>query len=814
MIFPENFEQKIGFDTIKEWLSGHCITTMGKERALNLKALNQYDEIMMRLHETEQFKTAILMDDPVPLQEIVDITPYLQKIKPEGTFLEVEELVEVRTVISTVIDISVYFRVKNKEEKYPDLWAICENVYLEIELLEAINRIINPKGELKDNSSDTLRQIRSEIIKISGEADRKIRKLLGNFKQEGLLKEDAEMTIRNGRLCIPVPAPNKRKVEGFIHDESATGQTVFIEPTEVFDANNELRDLLNAERREIIRILTELTNQIRFQSENLYEYLRFLGLIDYIRGKALLAIELDAHLPNVLNTQIIHWQKALHPILYKNYKKTDKKVVPLDLQLDKNQRILIISGPNAGGKSVCLKTVGLLQYMLQSGLLVPLSPVSDMGIFDTFFINMGDEQSIDNDLSTYSSHLNNIRIMIENMTPGSLFLIDEFGSGTEPSLGGAMAEAILEHVYKMGSFGIITTHFANLKLFSETHPEAVNGAMLFDIHAMKPLFILKQGKPGSSFTYEIAKKIGFPETIIEQAIQKSGTAQIDYERALEEVELEKIELSKQLRLVNQTDEQLAQFIADYQAQYEEFESQRKEILKNAKNQAIQIVENANKVIEKTIREIKEVKADSEKTKQIRAQVDQFKEALSKKTEKQTKEPAFKPMVPKPKPAPQPVQEDRPIEVGDQVLIDEVQTVGEVVQIKGNDVTVSFKGITFKTVLNKLTRISKKEAKTIEKKGFTNVGGTRLGDLINQKLSHFKPYIDLRGVRTDDAIVQVEALLDEAVLLSVHQVKILHGKGDGILRKKIREYLARRKEVRDFYDEILELGGSGITVVDL
>ena len=539
-----------------------------------------------------------------------------------------------------------------------------------------------------------------------------------------------------------------------------------------------------------------------------------MGLIDYIRGKALLAIELDAHLPNVLNTQIIHWQKALHPILYKNYKKTDKKVVPLDLQLDKNQRILIISGPNAGGKSVCLKTVGLLQYMLQSGLLVPLSPVSDMGIFDTFFINMGDEQSIDNDLSTYSSHLNNIRIMIENMTPGSLFLIDEFGSGTEPSLGGAMAEAILEHVYKMGSFGIITTHFANLKLFSETHPEAVNGAMLFDIHAMKPLFILKQGKPGSSFTYEIAKKIGFPETIIEQAIQKSGTAQIDYERALEEVELEKIELSKQLRLVNQTDEQLAQFIADYQAQYEEFESQRKEILKNAKNQAIQIVENANKVIEKTIREIKEVKADSEKTKQIRAQVDQFKEELSKKTEKQTKEPAFKPMVPKPKPAPQPVQEDRPIEVGDQVLIDEVQTVGEVVQIKGNDVTVSFKGITFKTVLNKLTRISKKEAKTIEKKGFTSVGGTRLGDLINQKLSHFKPYIDLRGVRTDDAIVQVEALLDEAVLLSVHQVKILHGKGDGILRKKIREYLARRKEVRDFYDEILELGGSGITVVDL
>ncbi|MCL2245818.1 MAG: Smr/MutS family protein [Lentimicrobiaceae bacterium] len=791
---------------------------MGKEYVNNIQYSTRFDELTVALEQAFQFQQMLQFDTAFSAQDFHDVRPLLRDIRLEGSFLEVDELAQVRGMLQAIVQTVVYFRIKNDEEKYPRLWDLCKDILLEKNLLESINKIIDPKGQLRDGASEELRRIKREIIKISGEADKKIRKLLSVAKQDGLVKEDAEMTIRNGRLCIPVPAQFKRRLQGFIHDESATGQTVFIEPTEVFDANNELKDLLNAERREIIRILTEIANEIRVSIPNILIGVDFLGVIDFIRAKALFAININATLPHLFDTQIMDWKNAIHPVLFLTFQKEHagrKKVVPLDLQLNKEKRILIISGPNAGGKSVCLKTVGLLQYMLQCGLLVPLDSTSDMGVFTSFFIALGDEQSIENDLSTYSSHLKNLNVMLHQLDQAALFLIDEFGSGTEPTLGGAMAESILEELYKKDSFGIITTHYGNLKLFCDTHKEAENGAMLFDTTQMKPLFKLRQGKPGSSFTYEIARQIGLPETIIENAISKSGTAQIDYERKLDEIEVEKIEIDNMLKRVNQTDEKLAEMIAQYSAKFSEFEKQRKEILQAAKNQAIAIVDGANQAIEKTIRDIKEAKADAEKTKLIRQEVHQHKEKIEKEVQKIEKEEVVAPIVPLRHEPTKPQQEplDPKIHVGDAVFINDIQTIGEVTQLQDEDITVSFNSISFKTQLSKVTKISKKEARSV-KRGATKIDGTRIGDMLNEKIAKFSPKIDVRGMRAEEALQTLEVYIDEAVLLGIRQVTILHGKGNGILRHVIRQFLSKRGEVSQFYDDAVERGGAGITIVEL
>ncbi|MDL2309473.1 endonuclease MutS2, partial [Bacteroidales bacterium OttesenSCG-928-C03] len=478
MIYPHTFEDKTGFSQIRTLLKERCVSQMARERVDDLLYSSDFEEVKLYIEQTDEFRSVLLFEDPFPAQDFYDLRPVFARIHIDGTFIELEELSELRGFINAIVQIFVYFRIRNDEEKFPRLWNLCKDIQLEKTLLESINRVLDAKGNLRDNASDELRRIKREIIRVSGEADKKIRRLLQTAKQNGLVKEDAEMTIRNGRLCIPVPSVFKRRMQGFIHDESATGQTVFIEPTEVFDANNALKDLINAERREIIRILTELSNEIRPAIPNLLIGHDFIGEVDFIRAKAKLAIELNAIKPNLMNETMINWQDAIHPLLFVNFKGTGKKVVPLSLQLIKEERILIISGPNAGGKSVCLKTVGLLQYMLQCGLLVPMKETSEMGVFEDFFIDIGDEQSIDNDLSTYSSHLYNLKFMVEHLNEKSLFLIDEFGSGTEPALGGAMAEAILEKIYDLKPFGIITTHFGNLKVFPDTHKEAINGAML------------------------------------------------------------------------------------------------------------------------------------------------------------------------------------------------------------------------------------------------------------------------------------------------------------------------------------------------
>jgi len=817
MIYPQNFETKIGFDTIRDHIKNLCVSNMGKERVESIRFSYHLDELTIALEETFQFQQLLQFDTAFPAQDFYDVRPLLKAIRLEGTFLEVDELAQLRGMLQAIVQTVVFFKVKNEEDKYPRLWNLCKDILLEKSLLESINKIIDPKGQLRDGASEELRRIKQEILKISGEADKKIKKLLGVAKQEGLVKEDAEMTIRNGRLCIPVPAQFKRRLQGFIHDESATGQTVFIEPTEVFDANNELKDLLNAERREIIRILTEIANEIRLSIPNILMGVDFLGVIDFIRAKALFAIKINATLPHLFDTQIMEWKNTIHPILFLTFQKErseHKKVVPLDIHLNKEKRILIISGPNAGGKSVCLKTIGLLQYMMQCGLLVPLDSTSDMGIFTSFFIALGDEQSIENDLSTYSSHLKNLKVMLEHLNSSSLFLIDEFGSGTEPALGGAMAEAILEELYQKESFGIITTHYGNLKLFCDTHPEAENGAMLFNTHRMKPLFKLRQGKPGSSFTYEIARQIGLPDTIIENAISKSGTAQIDYERKLDEIEVEKLEIEQMLKRVSQTDDKLAEMIANYSVKFSEFEKQRKEILHNAKNQALSIIEGANQAIEKTIREIKEVKAEAEKTKHIRKEVFHHKEKIEKEIQKIEQKESIAPVVPlKIKPVvPKFEPLDSKIRVGDAVFIHDIQTIGEVVCIQDEDITVSFNSISFKTHTDNVTKISKSEARNV-KRGTVKLDGTRIGDMMNEKAAKFSVKLDVRGMRAEETLKILENYIDEAILLGIRQVSILHGKGNGILRHVIRQFLSKQKEIARFYDEAIERGGDGITIVE-
>ncbi len=819
MLYPDNFEEKIGFDSIRQLITNHCLSQQGVECVEKMRFMTDMLQILPELESVEEFRQLLLFDEPFPAQDFYDLRAALKHLRVEGTYIETEDLACLRAFLQSMTNIFIYFKVRHEDNKYPRLWDMCSEMIIQRDLINSINRVMDDKGQIRDDASAELSRIKGAMNKISREADRQIRKILAAAKQDGIVKEDAEMTIRNGRLCIPVSSQFKRRLKGFVHDESATGQTVFIEPTEVFDANNELKDLQNASQREILRILTEISEKIRPQIDEILECQNLMGEYDFLRAKALFAIDIDATIPHIHPKVMMNWQQAMHPLLYLNLKKYNRKPVPLDINLQKEKRILIISGPNAGGKSVCLKSIGLLQYMMQSGILVSMMSTSDMGIFENIFIDIGDEQSIENDLSTYSSHLTNLKITEENINEKSLFLIDEFGSGTEPTLGGALAESVLENYYNKNAFGVITTHYGNLKMFSDTHPEAVNGAMLFDTNALRPLYKLKIGKPGSSFTYEIARHIGLNPEIIDKAIAKSGTAQIDYEKKLEEIEITQIEAENQLRLVRAADEQLATMIDEYAEKFSQLDKQRKEILSKAKNQADNIINSANKIIENTIREIKESNADSVKTKSLRQNIQSFKKELEKDVESIEKEESVKPIVPvhkKRKPA-KPIEEDvseKPLCVGDYVYLPDSQIAGEITTIEGKEATISFHSVNFKTNLSKLIKISKKEAKNVERGNVSYFNTGSVADALNKKLSAFSTTLDVRGQRAEEMVHNLEEYLDEAEMLGVSNLRILHGKGNGILRSVVRQYLSKRSSVKEFSDEMLELGGAGITVVKL
>jgi len=793
MLFPKNFEEKLGFDLIRKMLEGFCLSDLGIELVNKISFSTDTQEIGKMLNLTAEMKTIQQFEENFPAQDYYNMIPELVRIRIPGTYMEPGQLSEFKLSLQTIRLLFVF--MDSHKEKYPNLFQLSSIQYPAspppvgggregaassiqhlASVIKQVDTLIDDRSQVRDNASPELSRIRREKGAKVASVEKKSVLCFKEARKNGWTPGDSDVTIRNGRLVIPLLSTHKRKIPGLLLDESATGLTVYIEPAEIVEINNEIRELEYAERREIIRILTAFADYLRPFIEELISHYRFLGIIDFLRAKGLFAITINASLPKLYPgsriqdlaspppaggdregaaSSILHpasvsfsWHQAVHPLLYLSHNKLKKKVVPLDISLSSDQRILIISGPNAGGKSVCLKTVGLVQYMFQCGLLPPVREDSEFILFRNIFIDIGDEQSIDNDLSTYSSKLLNLKYFVENIDQHSLFLIDELGTGTDPALGGPIAEATLEKLNTKGSFGLVTTHYSNLKLLAGKEAGIMNGAMLFDSKKLKPLYQLKIGKPGSSFAFEIAHEIGFHEDVLQKARQKTGVSQLDFDRELQNLEVEKQEVNKKETELNVADELLSGTIQKYQKLKEDLERSKHEILEKARNEAKHLLEESNKLIERTIREIKESQADKVKTKEVRSELKKMKEKIT---------------------------EDRRLEIGDN-----------------------------KTPIAHLPSPIRIDSPKSPYQGYV--------DDLNRKLLSFSTTLDLRGKRVDEAIALIQNYIDDATMLSIQEVRILHGKGNGILRQVTRDYLRSRKEVKSARDEALERGGAGVTVV--
>lgn len=643
MIYPQNFEQKIGFDSIRHLLKEKCLSTLGQERVDEMNFSESFKDINEWLEQVMEFIRIIQEEDSFPDQYFFDVRPSLKRIRVEGMYLDEQELFDLRRSLETIRDIIHFLTLTPNDEEqekenspYPALQKLAGDIIVFPQLITRINNILDKFGKIKDNASSELLRIRRELASTAGSISRSLNAILRNAQAEGYVDKDVTPTMRDGRLVIPVAPGLKRKIKGIVHDESSTGKTVFIEPAEVVEANNRIRELEGEERREIIRILTDFSIIVRPQVPAILQSYEFLAEIDFIRAKAHFSIQTNATKPSLEDKQILDWTMAIHPLLQLSLAKHNKKVVPLDIELTQNQRILIISGPNAGGKSVCLKTVGLLQYMLQCGMPVPMHERSHAGLFGSIFIDIGDEQSIEDDLSTYSSHLTNMKTMMKSCNERSLILIDEFGGGTEPQIGGAIAEAVLKRFNEKGTFGVITTHYQNLKHFAEDHEGVVNGAMLYDRHLMQALFQLQIGNPGSSFAVEIARKIGLPEEVIADASEIVGSEYINADKYLQDIVRDKRYWETKRQNIRKREKQMEETIAKYEEELQELEKSRKEILRKAKEDAEKLLQESNARIENTIRIIKEAQADKERTQSARQELTDFKNQIED-IEKKNKE---------------------------------------------------------------------------------------------------------------------------------------------------------------------------------
>ena len=811
VIYPNNFEQKIGFDKIRQLLADKCLSPLGKGRVEEAHFSDDYATVARWLEETDEFLKLLRGDEEFPANYFFDVRYSLKRIRPEGTWLDEKELFDLKRSLQTINDIVRFLKPTEDEEiKYPALTALAGEIMVFPRLVESIDTIIDKFGKIKDNASPTLARIRSEIASTLGGISRSLQSILRAAQTEGFVEKDVAPTMRDGRLMIPVAPAFKRKIKGIVHDESASGKTVFIEPEVVVEANNRVRELESDERREIVRILTEFTDQVR----------PFLADIDFIRAKALFADELQAIKPQFEDKRQMDWARAIHPLLYLSLKKQGKSVVPLDIELTEERRILLISGPNAGGKSVCLKTVGLLQYMLQCGLLIPLHESSRTGLFSRMFIDIGDEQSIENDLSTYSSHLMNMKFFVKNCDERTILLIDEFGSGTEPQIGGAIAEALLDRFNRNGSFGVITTHYQNLKHFAEETDGIVNGAMLYDRHLMRPLFTLSIGNPGSSFAIEIARKIGLPEEVIADASEKVGADYINMDKYLQDIVRDKRYWENKRQNVRQQEKRLEEITARYEKELAAINQQRKEIILEAKNEAQRLLTESNARIENTIREIKEAQAEKEQTKLARQSLRDFSSEISAtqdENEKLAREMAKIKARNERKNKRQ--KEEKPksfdketIREGDLVRLKGQTSAGNVLSISGKQAVVAFGMIKSTIKLEQLEKVSNNQIKKeIPKSTFIS---EKTQDEMHEKKLHFKQEIDVRGMRGDEALQTVTYFIDDAIQVGASKVRILHGTGSGILRQLIRDYLSSVPGVRRYHDEHVQFGGAGITVVEL
>lgn len=846
MIYPSNFEQKIGFNDIRVMLKEHCLSALGREKVDRITFSTDVETINEWLEQVREFRRLQEEADDFPLQYFFDVRQSVARIRLDGTYLETNELFDLRRSLETIHLIVRYLNRTDEPTDsepvrypYPALHRLTQDVLTFPQLIQRIDQLIDKFGNIRDSASVDLARIRSELAKTEGSVSRTLYSILRLAQSEGLVEKDVNPTLRDGRLVIPVAPGLKRRIKGIVHDESATGRTVYIEPAEVVEANNRIRELEAEEKREIIRILKEFSVVLRPRIDDILYSYDFLAVIDLVRAKALLAARLTAFEPVINAFPHIDWIQAVHPLLQSSLQKQEKSVVPLDIMLTREHRILIISGPNAGGKSVCLKTVGLLQYMLQCGLSIPIGERSTVGIFQNIMIDIGDEQSIENDLSTYSSHLMNMKQMMRQADDCTLLLIDEFGSGTEPQIGGAIAESVLRQYCKKGVYGVITTHYQNLKHFAEDHDGVVNGAMLYDRIEMRALFQLQIGQPGSSFAIEIARKTGLPEEVIRDASEMVGTAYIQSEKYLQDIIRDKRYWENKRRTVHQREKEMEKTIAKYENAISEIEQNRKEILRKAREEAEELLRESNRKIEQTIREIRESQAEKEETKRIREELNAFKEEVKEFDTKDNDEKIARKMVQiqqrkerhekrKHEKAEErrrdadavkvAVQDKRSassagFQMGDAVRIKGLSSVGKVKSVDGKIATVIFGDMRTKMRTDRLEYVKTVEqAKTESSLQSYSVSRSTRETIDNRKLN-FKQDLDIRGMRGDEALNAVTYFIDDAILVGMPRVRILHGKGNGILRQLIRQYLSTVPNVADYHDEHVQFGGAGITVVD-
>ena len=796
MLYPVNFEHKIGFDSVRSLIDEKCAGSWGVEEAEKISFSNDFDTIVASLTLINEMMSLITDSNALPVPVVIDLRHQFADTKAEGTFLETKDLIALKKNISTLREL-VKFISDADPNRFPSLINFVKDTFTFANIENRIDSIINRFGDVKDNASPNLAQIRRDIIISQNSVSKIMRSVLNKAAEDGLIDKDVTPSLREGRLVIPVSSMNKRRIPGIVHDESATGKTVFIEPTAVVEVNNRIRELENEERREIIRILTEFTNFVRPFYDDILNSCLLVAKIDAIRAKALFSIDIKAIKPYLYSDCRIDWYEARHPLLEKSLTRQGKKIQPLNIRLNKKQRILLISGPNAGGKSVCLKTAGLLQYMLQCGLPIPIHERSNAGIFQSIFIDIGDEQSIENDLSTYSSHLINMKNCIKYSNGKSLLLIDEFGTGTEPQLGGAIAEAVLNRLNTNHVYGIITTHYTNLKHYAAQTEGIVNAAMLYDRNKMQPLFMLSIGTAGSSFAIEIARKIGLPDDVINAASKIVGEEQIDFDKHLQDVARDKRYWEQKRAKIKEEEKKLQSLTEHYDALVQDIKKKEKEIIRNAKEEASQIIKNSNAKIENTIRAIKESAADKNITQTERRELENFKKSLDKQLEKQPS-----------------VKQPQDFHKGERVRIKGQNIAGTIDAVNGKTAIVFFGQIKSTVDVSKLEHLTASQLKEMEKYSTNAVANAKKGFDMRERQLNFSQDIDVRGMRVDEALQAVIYFLDDAQMFNVSRVRILHGTGTGALKSAIRDYLYQSSIVKSFKDEHVQFGGAGITVVDL
>lgn len=848
MIYPNTFENKIGFNEIRTLLRERCLSSLGKEEIDKIAFMDDMNAINTQLARVREFRKLQEEAEDFPISYFFDVRQSVARLRLEGTHLEEDELFDLRRSMGTICDIVAYLNRCDEDEAsisqdgwkhepiypYPALHELADGVMTYPQILQRIDQILDKFGKIRDTASPELNNIRRELAKTEGSISRTLYSILRSSQSEGLIEKDVTPAMRDGRLVIPIVPTMKRKIKGIVHDESASGKTLFVEPTEVVEANNRVRELEAEERREIIRILNEIAKIIRPHVPQILASYKLLAQIDMIRAKAELAKLIGGIEPEVGKYPLIDWIEATHPLLRLSLEKQGKKVVPLEIMLTRNKRMLIISGPNAGGKSVCLKTVGLLQYMLQCGLSIPMSERSKAGIFQNILIDIGDEQSIEDDLSTYSSHLTNMKNMMKSANDRTLILIDEFGTGTEPQIGGAIAEAVLKQFCIKKAYGVITTHYQNLKHFADSHEGVVNGAMLYDRHQMQALFHLQIGQPGSSFAIEIARKIGLPEQVIHDASEIVGSDYIQSDKYLQDIVRDKRYWESKRQTIHQREKQMEQTISKYESELTDLEKSRKEVLAKAKERAEELFKESNKKIENVIREIREKQAEKEETKKLRDSLKDFKEGIAdidkqaeddkiarkmaqilrrkdnkNKRKKEKEEKATDATSLQNSTITQ--TQNSKFKEGDTVRIKGTTTVGTIESIQDKNVVVIFGGLRSTTAIKKIEHATppKKE----EPRPYMTVG-KQTRETIDSKKLNFKQDLDVRGMRGEEALNAVMYFIDDATLVGMSRVRILHGTGTGILRQLIRQYLATVPAVTSYKDEHVQFGGAGITVVDL